>query len=442
MRGVSGTGVSRYYRTMRLAWGLVVLTSCASSVDYVTGDPTLNRYSLADDVDIGTRQATLLLAGSEALGQPTDPEDIYTRTVWSIAARLLAVPENRARMPPLPWEVHLVGTEAQNAWCFPGGTVLVLAGLMRTGIVRDEDELAAILGHEMAHSAARHWTEKQTIESLRRYLGPLGRFFGPRLVELANPGSPDEVLDGLNASREVYDQSQEIEADLVGLEMMARAGYDASKASTIWARLAASPDTLSASGVGKTHPAYKKRLQQLARHEPVAAYVVRRRASAEPTWIAKTGWTWTSSQASEAQVNEAAVVRGPLPQGPKVRSFYMRPRAEVMSVSLRLFAGPNGEAPRAAVRLEASRDLYEDGLPLSAELTIDRFDDSVQVFRAPLAVQSALQHGTTTMRVALPRLAPGKYRVGVRAVVGALRVRAGRLIDVTDAARSAVADTR
>src|SRR5262249_55204887 len=151
-------------------------------------------------------------------------------TVRTVAARILSVPENRARMPPVPWEVHVIGAADADAWCFPGGQVVVATGLLQSGLVRDEDELATIMGHEMAHAAARHDTERRTIAEMRARIAPLGAFFGSRLVELANPKTPREVIAALAEDESTFDRAQEIEADILGLEMMARAGYAADKA--------------------------------------------------------------------------------------------------------------------------------------------------------------------------------------------------------------------
>jgi predicted Zn-dependent protease len=184
--------------------------SCASTVDYVTGEPRFNRFSLAEESELGTREATLMIASAEALGLVIDLDGKPTRLARGIAARILAVPENRARMPPFSWEVHVVQDRTTNAWTFPGGQLVLMAGLFDEGFVADDDEAAALIGHEIAHAALRHATERRTVEALRSWLEPFGRFFGPRLVEVLAPGGPREAMRALSKTASDYDQSQEM----------------------------------------------------------------------------------------------------------------------------------------------------------------------------------------------------------------------------------------
>lgn len=337
---------------------------CASSIDYVTGRATLNAYALEEDVELGTQMATLLIASAETLGVRVDPDDLYTRTVRTVAARILAVPENRARMPPIPWEVHVLGAADADAWCFPGGQVVVSSGLLQSGLVRDEDELAALIGHEMAHAAARHGTERRTVEELRRRIAPFGSFFGVRLVELANPRTPREVIDVLGEDARRFDRAQEIEADLVGLEMMARAGYAPEKAEEVWARIARARG--DGAGLLSTHPAFAERAQQLSRHLQAARYVAARRSS--ELRAERTGWTWSEDQlglpVAKASLNGA----GMLPEGAHAP-------ASIAAGALLVI-----EMERAKVRIEAARDLYDDALPLSVWFSVE--GEEIQVLDA------------------------------------------------------------
>jgi hypothetical protein len=400
-----------------------LLAGCATTVDYVTGERTLNRYDLQDDVEIGTKMASLVLASTEQLGLITDPDDAHTRAVWRVAARLLAVQENRARMPPLPWELHTVGADNANAWCFPGGQVLVLAGLLRQGMVRDEDELAAVLGHELAHAAARHGTERMTFDHLRRMIAPLGAFFGPRLVALATPADPERTLRALAADTQQYDREQEREADLVGLELMARAGYDPSRAAGIWQRLAEAG--LSDHGL-RTHPAHEDRVRELAVHVPVARYVAGR--SSAPSARPAEEWRWTPAARTGSVALDA---RGALPGGAHVARTKLSARRDVLNLEARIFSGPGGEAPRAALILRAARDLYEDRLPFFARLRIVAEERRDRLwFERRLAEAAPIEGPYTSMRVAIPRLPPGQYRLLAEVEVGALAARSSRRFDV------------
>lgn len=356
---------------------------CASSIDYVTGRATLNAYELQEDVELGTKMATLLIASAETLGVRVDPDDLYTRTIRTVAARILAVPENRARMPPISWEVHVLGAADADAWCFPGGRVVVSSGLLQSGLVRDEDELAALLGHEFAHAAARHGTERRTVEELRRRIAPFGSFFGARLVELANPRTPREVIDALGEDGSNFDRAQEIEADLIGLEMMARAGYAPEKAAEVWARIARARG--EGAGLLSTHPAFAERARELSRHVAAARFVAARRHPAEQPAKSGTGWTWSEDQLGLPAPKTSLRGEGSLPEGVNAPEYVAAGALLTVSAAI--------EGGRAKIGVAAGRDLFEDTLWLTVSLasegtkvfqTID-----VRPLRAPKVVVEA-----------------------------------------------------
>lgn len=442
------------------------------AIDYATGRPTLNEFTLAREVDLGTKLATALIASAEVAGRTIDPDDEVTRAVWRVTARLLEVPENRARMPPLPWEVHVIGAPAANAWCFPGGNLLVSAGMLRSGMARDEDELAALIGHELGHAAARHGTEKLSLEALEARLGPLGTFFGPRLVELAHPDTPQRIQAALEQGMIGYDVVQEIEADILGLELMARAGYDPARAAAIWARRADDTATTDAA----SHPQSAERARVLAEHVGTARYVASRRAAATTgastisavdaagartaatasvdvatitstsgaaaRTSTSTSWAWTPALAGTRSATVGITATRPLPHGPHIRRLRATAPPALLDAEVRVRAGPEGEGLRAAVELQVGRDLREDGLPYTAELAIVHVgegpggDAPGRGARGPpvavyaLANQATLDAAVVRMRIALAPLPPGRYRARVRVDVGAVRAERVRLFEV------------
>jgi hypothetical protein len=366
-------------------------SGCASTLDYVTGEPRFNRFSIEDEADLGTREATLMLASTEMLGLVTDPDTPATRLAQGIASRILAVPENRARMPPFLWEIHVVQDQTTNAWTFPGGQLVLMAGLFDQSFVLNEDEAAALIGHEIAHAALRHSTERRSIEGLRDWLEPLGRFFGPRLVEVLAPGGPRDAMRALSKTASDFDQSQEIEADLIGLELMARAGFDPSSASELWRR----HRSLGPTDPLSTHPSSEERSHQLELHLPVARYVVSRMVSTPPR---------ATPPAAGARI------------GPRV----LHADRSLLELRVRVFTAEHGAAPRAAIRLLASKDLAEDRLPFSAVLFVESDPLKPALAAIRLARQVSLADRSTEMRVALPRLPAGSYRARARVMIGAI----------------------
>jgi len=195
-----------------------------------------------------------------------------TARVQGVARRLIAeVGVFRPDAVAWRWEVNVFDSDQINAFCAPGGKIGVFTGL----IVRldlNDDELAAVLGHEIAHALREHTREKvsqaelsDTIVSAIAYSGL--RYAGPASM-LASVGSVYVVQ--LPFSREM-----ESEADLIGLELMARAGYDPRLASSLWRKLQAQEGSAAGVVFFKTHPSNEFRLDQIEAATPRVLKVYR-----------------------------------------------------------------------------------------------------------------------------------------------------------------------
>jgi predicted Zn-dependent protease len=155
------------------------------------------------------------------------------------------------------WEVNLIRSEQINAWCMPGGKIAVYSGLV-SKLQLSDDELAAVIGHEIAHALREHGRERASeqrtagllIQGGAAVLGA-GRA-GVDMVEMVY-----KVTMGLPNSR-----VHESEADRIGVELAARAGYDPRAAISLWKKMAANggaggPQWLS------THPSADSRIREL-----------------------------------------------------------------------------------------------------------------------------------------------------------------------------------
>lgn len=174
------------------------------------------------------------------------------------------------------WEFNLVESPDVNAWCMPGGKVVVYTGILP--IARDESGLAVVMGHEIAHAVARHGDERMS-QALLVQTGGLA-------LSAALANQPDTTRQlwmtafGLGASVGVilpYSRLHENEADRLGLAFMAMAGYDPHAAVGFWERMshqkkgAAPPEFLS------THPADATRIQNIRQEIPEAMKYYRNR---------------------------------------------------------------------------------------------------------------------------------------------------------------------
>ncbi|HEY3347128.1 MAG TPA: M48 family metallopeptidase [Nitrospirota bacterium] len=166
------------------------------------------------------------------------------------------------------WEFHLVDDKEINAWCMPGGKVVVYSGILPT--TKEETGLAVVMGHEIAHAVARHGEERMS-QGLLTQLG--GTALGVAIAK--KPAQTQNIFMsayGLGSQVGVllpYSRLQESEADHLGLIFMAMAGYDPNQAVPFWQRMAAgkngaAPEFLS------THPADATRIKQIQELIPEA----------------------------------------------------------------------------------------------------------------------------------------------------------------------------
>ncbi len=166
------------------------------------------------------------------------------------------------------WEFNLIQDNQVNAWCMPGGKVVVYTGILP--ITRDETGLAVVMGHEIAHAIAKHGDERMS-QGLLQQLG--GATLQAALG--SNPSLTNNLfLTAFGAGSQIgmlaYGRKQESEADRLGLVFMAMAGYDPQQATNFWERMAAGKGGQAPPEFLSTHPSDQTRIADLRRHMPEA----------------------------------------------------------------------------------------------------------------------------------------------------------------------------
>jgi predicted Zn-dependent protease len=156
------------------------------------------------------------------------------------------------------WEYNLVKDDAVNAWCMPGGKIVIYTGILP--ITQDEAGLAVVMGHEVAHALANHGQQRMSASQLQQLGAVAGSVAFEENQQIFNTayGVGSNVFGMLPFSR-----SHETEADKIGLTLMAIAGYNPEEAADLWRRMQknsggqAPPEFLS------THPSNETRINNL-----------------------------------------------------------------------------------------------------------------------------------------------------------------------------------
>lgn len=194
-------------------------------------------------------------SGKGALNQ----DQAMLRRVRTIAGRI--EPQTRvfrADAPGWKWEVNVISGDELNAFCMPGGKIMVYSGLINK-LQLNDSEIAIVLGHEIAHALREH--SREQVSQAMAAQTAIG--IGAALLGLgdASAGLANAGYEALIATR--FSRNDESEADRIGLELTARAGYDPRAGVTLWQKMIGAsqggrpPEFLS------SHPAETSRVQQI-----------------------------------------------------------------------------------------------------------------------------------------------------------------------------------
>jgi predicted Zn-dependent protease len=165
------------------------------------------------------------------------------------------------------WQVNLIGSQEINAFCMPGGRIGFYSGIL-TKLNLTDDEAAAIMGHEIAHALREHGRE-QAVKSTATNVG--ARLGGALLSSWLgiDPGITDTVAQyGSHFASLKFSRDDEREADLIGLDLAARAGYDPRAGVVLWQKMAAASKGAPPAFMS-THPGGRERIAQMESHMDV-----------------------------------------------------------------------------------------------------------------------------------------------------------------------------
>jgi predicted Zn-dependent protease len=212
----------------------------------------------AQEMEAGAAKAYAQMMGEAQKKGALDRDPAQVQRVQAIVKRLIPQTVHfRPDAAKWAWEAHVVSVNEVNAWCMPGGKMAIYTGLIEKLKATDE-EIAAVMGHEIAHALREHSRERASREvGTSMAVGVVGALLGL--------GDLGQNLAGLAADvtlNKPNSRTQETEADRIGVELAARAGYDPRAAISLWEKMAKAggggpPQWLS------THPSNETRLKDL-----------------------------------------------------------------------------------------------------------------------------------------------------------------------------------
>ncbi|MEO7961523.1 MAG: M48 family metallopeptidase [Ginsengibacter sp.] len=249
----------------------MVVTGCTTNA--ITGRSQLSLISESTLQQEAVSQYQSFLSQNPVVGSSGSKDAEMVKRVGSrIAAAITKYYSEKGLQNEIAgykWEFNLVNNKEVNAWCMPGGKVVVYTGLLP--VAQNEAALAIVMGHEITHAVAHHGQERISQAMVAQGLGVAGDLFTSGNAQANNifrsvyaPGAQIGVL--LPNSR-----NQEYEADHFGLIFAAMAGYNPREAIPFWTRMAnmkqggaQPPEILS------SHPMDSKRINQLQKYMPEA----------------------------------------------------------------------------------------------------------------------------------------------------------------------------
>ena len=188
-----------------------------------------------------------------------DRDAAQVQRVRNIVNRL--VPQTTVFRPEAqkwPWEVHVISVDEANAWCMPGGKMAIYTGLIQKLNLTD-DEIAAVMGHEIAHALREHARERISRQmGTQMAVGIAGALFGIGQLGQGLGNMVADVTLNLPNSR-----LHETEGDRIGVELAARAGYDPRAAIRLWEKMAKGSNGGQPPKWLSTHPSHEDRLSDL-----------------------------------------------------------------------------------------------------------------------------------------------------------------------------------
>ena len=258
-------------KTLLIALSCVtVMASCSKNA--ITGRNQLALLSEAELQSMAAQEYRQFLSQSQVVSSTNNKDAEMVRRVGQRITTAITNYYTKqglaSELEGFKWEYNLVNDPAVNAWCMPGGKIVVYTGLLP--VTRNEAALAVVIGHEVTHAIAKHGNERMSQAMVAQGIGVVGGVLtqgNERVNSIFNsvygPGASIGVL--LPNSRK-----QELEADRFGLIFTAMAGYNPQEAIPLWQRMEQMSNGQKPPEFLSTHPTEANRIEQLKKFMPEA----------------------------------------------------------------------------------------------------------------------------------------------------------------------------
>jgi predicted Zn-dependent protease len=255
--------------TLILLFSAIIIAGCAMNL--VTGRNQLSLIQESELQLMATSEYNSFLTENKPLSNSNANAAMVDRVGARIASAITKYYTSQGKSEVLEgykWEFNTISSDEVNAWCMPGGKVVVYTGLLP--VTQNETALAIVMGHEIAHAVANHGNERMSRAMVQQ--------LGGAALEVALAQKPQQTKDLFMMSYGIgsqvgamlpWSRQQETEADQFGLIFAAMAGYNPQEAIPFWQRM-------SAAGGGKppeflsTHPSDDRRIRNLQKFMPEA----------------------------------------------------------------------------------------------------------------------------------------------------------------------------
>ena len=197
---------------------------------------------------------------------------VQTQTVKDVGQKIQKAVEQYCaennlshRLKGYGWEFNLVEDPNVNAWCMPGGKVVVYTGLLP--ITQNQPGLAVVMGHEIAHAVTRHGAERMSHQQISNGVGQLGAVLIQGYAPEYSSAFDTAYSTGVNVGVMLpFSRSHENEADEIGIHLMYKAGYNINEAVNFWKNMKKlKGESSSTNSLFSTHPSDDKRIKNIAK---------------------------------------------------------------------------------------------------------------------------------------------------------------------------------